>query len=69
MSFSKRASGILLALALPLIVQFGFSDSCANEVIAKVAPILSALPGLALSWFGSMKAEGPMTVGGFSKKG
>lgn len=65
-NISPIAVGILGAVALPLLVQWGFTDSCANEVVGKLAPILSSLPGLAWAWFSSHKIGG-MTLGGLKK--
>ena len=67
MGYSKRAGGILLAVAGMTLVEFGFSDTCSTEILAKASPILGALPGLVLSWIGSMTAKGPITLGGFRK--
>lgn len=38
--------GVFVAAAGSLLVGFGFTDSCSNEIVAKVLPLLGALPGL-----------------------
>ncbi len=43
--------GIMLAVAVPILVQLGFSDGCANEIMT-IAP---TLPGLAIAWYGRMR--------------
>lgn len=51
--------GILLAVAVPLLVQAGFSDGCANEIMT-IAP---SLPGLAMAWYGRVRAGGVSVLG------
>ncbi len=67
MGYSKRASGLIIAVAGMLLVEWGFTGECSNQIIAKFQPLFGALPGIALSWYGSMKAKGPITLGGFRK--
>ena len=67
MVYSKRASGLIIAVAGMLLVEFGFSVECSNELINKIQPVLGALPGLLTAWYGSMTAKGGMTLGGFRK--
>lgn len=49
--------GIVLAVAVPLLVQLGFSDGCANEIMT----IVPTLPGLAVAWYGRVRV-GDITV-------
>lgn len=69
-NISPIAVGIVGAVVGPLLVQlflhWGITNSCANEVVDKLAPILSSLPGLAWAWFSSHKI-GSMTLGGLKK--
>ena len=59
--------GIIGTIALPYLVQVGFSDSCGNEILGVTAPLIAAIPPAALAWWGRMHAKGPTTVGGFRK--
>ena len=67
MGYSSTMVGIIGTIALPYIVQVGFSESCGNEILGITAPLLAALPGAALAWWGRMRAKGPTTLGGFRK--
>jgi hypothetical protein len=51
MKISKEISGIFLAVAGLLLVQFGFSESCSGEIMSKAGPLLGAAPGLLLAYF------------------
>lgn len=62
-NLSPIAVGILGAVGLPLLVQWGFTDSCANEVVDKLAPVVSSLPGLIWAWLSAKKAN-VMSLGG-----
>ena len=68
MNYSMTIGGIVAAVALPLLVQAGFTDQCSNEITAKVLPYVSALPGLVAAYFGRVR-HGDVTLGGFKKKG
>lgn len=56
--YSLTTAGLLVAVALPLLVQLGFSEGCANELTSKLTPIVSALPGIVMAWIGRIKAGG-----------
>lgn len=58
--------GIIVAVAVPLLVQWGFTDTCSNEIVGKLAPVLGSLPGLVMAWIGRLRAGG-LSVGGFRK--
>lgn len=60
---SKIIIGIIVAGFGSLIVSFGISDSCSSEIIAKVAPFLGTLPGLAFSWWARVKQGGITPLG------
>lgn len=47
---SKIIAGILIAGAGSLVVSIGFSDTCSNEILAKVSPFIGTLPGLIFAW-------------------
>ena len=68
MKYSTTMIGIIGTIALPFLVQNGFSESCGNEILGFSMPLLSALPGAALAWYGRVTAKGPTTVGGFRKE-
>jgi hypothetical protein len=63
---SKTIGGIWLAVGGLVLVQFGFSDSCSNEIVAKLSPILGAAPGLALAWW-ARKKKGDVNAAGIKK--
>ena len=60
---SLTIKGLLVAVGLPLLVQFGFSDSCSNELVAKLAPILATLPGIITAWVGRIRLGGINALG------
>lgn len=64
---SKIIIGLLVAGAGSLVVSFGFSDSCSNEILAKVSPFIGTLPGLTFAWWARVK-KGDINVLG-SRKG
>lgn len=55
---SKIISGILISLAGPALIQWGFSESCSGEISGIVVPLLAALPGAALAWWARVKMGG-----------
>lgn len=66
MGYSKEISGLLIAVAGIALVQFGFSENCSNEIVAKVSPLLGALPGIAIAWIARV-GRGDISYGGFRK--
>lgn len=63
MKLSLTISGILVALIGSVVITFGFSESCTNEITAKVAPLVPVVIGGIMSWVGRFR------MGGISKLG
>ena len=63
MNYSMTQGGLLVAVVGILLVQFGFSDSCSNEIIAQTSPIVGALPGIIMAWVGRVRAGGVTILG------
>ena len=59
MQYSLTMSGVLVSVGGLLLVQVGFSEGCANEVIT----LLPVLAGGVMSWIGRIKAGGVDTLG------
>jgi hypothetical protein len=51
--------GILVAVVVPILVEFGFSTSCANEFVTVVIPLV----GGAMAWLGRWRAGGVDALG------
>ena len=62
MKYSLTQSGILIAVVGTILVRFGFSEVCANEMVANVRLVV----GGAISWYGRWR-QGDITLGGFKK--
>lgn len=62
-NFSLTISGIIIAVAGTLLVDYGFSESCSSEIITKI-PLLA---GGLMAWIGRVKAGG-ITVAGTRKR-
>lgn len=60
--FSLTQGGILAMIALPLLVQAGFSEQCAGEIWT----IVPMIPGAVAAWYGRFR-KGDITLGGFRK--
>jgi hypothetical protein len=60
--YSLTHAGILVAVAVPVVVHFGFSEACSGEIVNYVLPLLGGV----LAWIGRIRAGG-VTVGGFKK--
>jgi hypothetical protein len=52
-------SGVLVSVGGLLLVQFGFTEGCANEIIT----LLPVIAGGVMSWVGRIKAGGVDTLG------
>jgi len=52
---SQVITGILIAAAGSIVVGFGFSDGCSNEIIAKLTPFIGMLPGAVYAWVARFK--------------
>lgn len=61
-NYSLTIAGLIGAIALPLLVNLGFSDGCANEIVTTLTP----LPGIIVAWIGRMR-HGDVTLSGFKK--
>ncbi len=59
MNYSNVQAGIITAFVLPIILHFGFSESCGNEIVT----ILGPLPGLMWSWIARYKMGGITPLG------
>lgn len=59
MSYSLTHSGILAMILLPVLVHFGFSESCGNEIMT-IAPMI---PGAVMAWVGRIRAGGTSILG------
>ena len=60
--YSLTQSGILVAVVGTLLVNFGFSEVCSNEIIT-IAP---TLVGGVIAWIGRWR-KGDITIAGFRK--
>lgn len=65
--YSLSYGGILVAVAGALIAQFGFSDGCSTEIMAKLSPVIGMIPGAILSLIGRYRLGG-VTPLGFKKE-
>ena len=66
MKYSTQIGGIFLAVAGIALVQFGFSDSCSSEILAKLSPLAGAAPGLILAYVGRL-SKGDVKLSGVKK--
>lgn len=62
--FSLTTTGILIAVAGPVLLHFGFSQQCSNEVVQ----VVPALIGGVIAQIGRWRAGG-ITPLGFKKPG
>lgn len=56
-NYSLTIAGLIGAIALPLLVNLGFSDGCASEIVTTLTP----LPGIIIAWIGRVR-QGDITV-------
>ena len=59
MKYSTTMAGLVGAVALPVLLSFGLSETCAGEVWTFIAP----LPGIILAWYGRYQAGGVTVLG------
>ena len=63
MNYSLTIGGIIIMVAGTLLVEWGFSESCAGEITTKVPLALGAV----VAWIGRVRAGG-ITLLGFKKE-
>lgn len=54
-NYSVTFAGIIGMIALPLLVNVGFSESCSNEITGILLPMI---PGVITAVFGRVRAGG-----------
>ena len=59
MKYSLTMGGILVSVIGTLLVQYGFSETCANELIQNVPLAIGAV----MAWIGRVRAGGVNAVG------
>lgn len=64
--FSLTIGGIIVAVGGSLLVQFGFTDGCSSEILAKIMPLLPVVVGGGMSYVGRVRM-GDVTALGFKK--
>ena len=57
--YSLTHGGILAMIGLPVLVHFGFSESCGSEIMA----IVPMIPGALMAWYGRIRAGGVDNLG------
>lgn len=62
---SKEILGVFTAFAGIVLATY-FSESCTNEILAQVMPILSTMPGLAVTYFARL-SKGDVNAFGAKK--
>jgi hypothetical protein len=60
MNYSLTIAGVLVSVVGTSLVQFGFSEGCANEIAA----LLPVLIGGIVSWYGRVR-QGDVSLAGF----
>lgn len=60
--YSLTMSGIIVAVALPLLGKVGFTDICSNEILDVALPLI----GGAIAWFGRVRV-GDVSMWGIRK--
>lgn len=63
MEYSMTQGGILVAV-VGVVLGSIFSQSCSQEIIGKLLPVIAALPGVITAWIGRYRAGG-VTLAGF----
>lgn len=66
MNYSVTITGLLMTIGLPLLGQWGFSETCSQEILGVGVPYLLMLPGIVTAWYGRHRV-GDITVAGFRK--
>jgi len=63
MKYSLTQGGILVAVVGTLLVKYGFSESCSNELITNLPLVIGGIT----AWIGRIRAGG-VNIFGFAKK-
>ncbi len=66
MKYSTQIGGLVIAVAGLALFQFGFSEGCSSEIVAKLGPILAAVPGLLITYIGRL-SKGDVHLSGVKK--
>lgn len=66
MQYSVTIAGLVAAVGLPLLGQWGFSEACSQELLGVGVPYLLSLPGIVVAYFGRLK-HGDIKISGFKK--
>lgn len=66
MNYSVVIAGIITAAALPLLGEWGFSETCSQEIAGIGVPYFLSLPGLLIAYFGRLR-QGDVRFSGFKK--
>ncbi len=64
--FSLTIGGVIVAVGGSLLIAAGFTDSCSNEIINKIMPLLPVVVGGGMSYLGRYR-QGDITPLGFKK--
>ena len=62
MKYSLTSGGILVAVVGTLLVKYGFSESCSNELVTNIPLLIGGV----MSWIGRVRAGG-VNILGFKK--
>jgi hypothetical protein len=65
-NYSNVIAGLALSVGGILLVQFGFSENCSSEILAKVLPLIGAAPGLVMAYIARI-AKGDVKLSGVRK--
>ena len=65
--YSQIMAGVLVSVVGGTVATIGLSESCSNEITAKVVPMVPVVIGGIMSWVGRFK-KGDVTLGGFRKR-
>lgn len=65
-NYSLTIGGVITAVVGSIVVTFGLTDSCSNEIVEKVAPLIPVIGGGIMSYIGRLK-NGNVNVLGFKK--
>lgn len=68
MNYSVTIAGIIGALALPLLGQWGFSDACSQEIMGIGVPYFLSIPGLLVAYLGRVRQGDVNLFGAYRRK-